>query len=135
MDAGGSISPGLFSNPAVIGGGIGGIIALVLIAVMYKMLVRIDDTIHQFIDGQVKVIDAIRMAGDSFTGAVREMTSDLREGQTQIMREQARQSAKLEVLLDRGQHTFEQVAIHRGVSETAQTGTPPAIVTPTAKAS
>lgn len=138
MEGAGSI----LSNPAVIAGGVSGVVAILLVVVVIRMimtilsktlsinLVRLDNSLHSFIDGQGKVIGAIGEASRDFSRSVEVLTDKLYNGQKELMANQARQEAKLDVLLDRTSRTFEQVAIHRGVAESNLMGQPPAIITP-----
>ena len=119
----------LFNNPAVIGGGIGGIIAVLLILVLWRMLIRIDDTIHLFITGQERIITSVTSTADKITTAFRESSAAQRTDQQYVMLALERIQSKQDILLDRTSRTFEQVAFHRGVSETQLTGSPPAVVT------
>jgi hypothetical protein len=115
----------LLNNPAVIGGGIGGIISVLLIGVMYRGFLRVGDAITQFTEGQAT---SSRMVAKSISDAFERMHDD----NIAMIRAFDQISAKLDVLLDRTSRTFEQVAIHRGVSEPPLVGAPPAIIQPQA---
>lgn len=120
----------IFSNPAVISGGIGGIIAIILMGILYKVLTRIDDSIHEFIKGQQNIVLGMSGVADKIVDAFHETSAIARSDQQATTIAIERLQSKLDVLLDRTGRTFEQIAIHRGVSEPPLVGTPPAIVPP-----
>lgn len=113
------IPTALINNPAVVQGGIGAVIAVMLILVLWRMLVRIDDSIHKFTDGQHEMADKI-------SDSVREAMNHIHGDNTEVLRAVDRLTGRIDLLIDRQDRTFEQVAIHRGVAESPR----PAIVTP-----
>jgi hypothetical protein len=115
-------------NPTVLASlGVGGIISVILIVVGYKLLIRVDDSIHAFTES----LQATTLATTStISKSIADAISQTHEDNVETVRALDRMGSKLDVLLDRTSRTFEQVAIHRGVSEPPLTGSAPAIITP-----
>lgn len=113
----------LLNNPAVTAGGIGGVLAILLIFVLWRMLVRIDDSIHEFNRGQHE-------AADKISRSVADAIGQFHDDKVDMIRAMDHVLGKLDMLLDRTSRTFEQVAFHRGVSEPPLTGQSPAVITP-----
>lgn len=121
----------LFSNPAIVSGGIGGIIAVLLIVIVFRMLVRIDDSIHAFTDGQQRVISGIDGVGEKVALAITRALERIHDDNVSQARDLGVIHGKLDVLLERTNLILQNVAYHRGVAEGAVLGTPPAILNPT----
>lgn len=120
----------ILSNPSVASAGIGGLLAIILIFVMYRMLVRIDDSIHAFTEGQTKVIVEIGNVGERVARAVAEALDRIHNDNLTAAKDLGMLHSKLDVLLERSSRIYENVAFHRGVAEPPITGQPPAIINP-----